>query len=121
MILRAITMAFALMTGAGFSQFPEYAQQYEQRLAGAVDEMRIVVANFDATLADLGQTRAQAFAEGQTLSDRETLLLSNAKTNIDRLAFLETALARVQNSSVLTRLFQHGCHDARPSVPFPRM
>ena len=29
------------------SQFPEYAQQYTQRLGGAVDELRVVTEDFD--------------------------------------------------------------------------
>ncbi|MEO0357867.1 MAG: DUF2937 family protein [Pseudomonadota bacterium] len=104
MILRAMTFAGALAGGAGLSQFPEYATQYEQRLAGAADEMRAVVANFDGMLADLGQTRDQAFAPDQDLSERETRMLGNAQNNINRLAFLETALARVQDASVFEKM-----------------
>ena len=29
------------------SQFPEYAQQYTQRLGGAVDELRVITEDFD--------------------------------------------------------------------------
>ncbi len=128
MIIRALTFAGALAGGAGLSQFPEYSQQYQQRLAGAVDEMRVVVANFDGMLADLGQTREQAFAPGQDLSDRETRMLDNAQANIDRLDFLETSLARVQDASVMERLFQvpavadqqiaaRAYDDFKPAVP----
>ncbi|MGB1235912.1 MAG: DUF2937 family protein, partial [Planktomarina sp.] len=77
---------------------------YEQRLSGAVDEMRVVVANFDGALVQLGQTREDAFAPGQDLSDREALMLNNAETNITRLAFLEDALVRVQNASTFERI-----------------
>ena len=36
------------LAGAGaMAQFPEASQQYVQRLAGAVDELSIVVADFD--------------------------------------------------------------------------
>ena len=104
MIVRTLTLVGALLGGAGMSQFPEYAQQYEQRLAGAVDEMRVVVQNFDNALDQLGQTREQAFAPGQVLSDREGKLLGNARTNIDRLAFLEKSLAKVQNASTFDQL-----------------
>ena len=104
MILRLITFVGAMLGAAGLSQFPEYAQQYEQRLAGAVDELRIVVADFDATLDGLGQTRDQAFAPDQNLTPRERSLLDNAKSHIARLDYLETALARVRAGSVLDQM-----------------
>ena len=40
---RALSILGGLVLGFGFAQFPEYAQQYEQRLGGAVDELRIIV------------------------------------------------------------------------------
>jgi Protein of unknown function (DUF2937) len=43
-----------------FSQFPEYAQQYEQRLGGAVDELRSIVADFDRDAEKFGLTREEA-------------------------------------------------------------
>lgn len=44
------------------SQFPEYAQQYTQRLGGAVDELRIVTEDFDRGAAEAGLDRQQALA-----------------------------------------------------------
>ncbi|MFX5510351.1 DUF2937 family protein, partial [Acinetobacter baumannii] len=41
------------------SQLPEFAQQYRQRLGGAVDEIKRVVANFDADAARLSLSRDQ--------------------------------------------------------------
>ncbi|MGV6840552.1 MAG: DUF2937 family protein [Planktomarina sp.] len=128
MLIRALTIVGALAGGGAMSQFPAFSDQYVQRLSGAVDEMRIVVSNFDNTLAQLGQTRAEAFAPGQDLSDREAKLLGDAKSNIDRLAFLETALAKVQSAPVLTRVVQmpmvadrqiasRAMDDFKPAVP----
>lgn len=128
MIIRALTIVGALAGGGAMSQFPAFSDQYVQRLSGAVDEMRIVVANFDTTLAELGQTREEAFAPGQDLSDRETKMLGNAQANIDRLAFLETALVKVQSAPVLTRVVQmptvadrqiaaRAMDDFKPAVP----
>ena len=42
------------------SQFPEYAQQYTQRLGGAVDELRIITAEFEAAAKEAGLTRDEA-------------------------------------------------------------
>ena len=104
MIIRLLTFVGAILGGIGLSQFPEYAQQYEQRLAGAVDELRIIVDDFDRALSGLGQTREDAFALGQDLSPREQKLLDNAQSNITRLAFMEHALVRLRGASVLQQL-----------------
>jgi len=104
MIIRTLTFAGALASGAGLSQFPEYSQQYQQRLAGAVDEMRGVVARFDDSLASVGQTREQVFTQDPA-SDLEGQLVQDGKDNIARLTFLETALARVRSGSIMDQLF----------------
>lgn len=44
------------------AQLPEFAQQYRQRLGGALEEMREVVARFDADAARNSLTREQALA-----------------------------------------------------------
>lgn len=44
------------------SQFPEFTQQYEQRLGGAVDQLRIIVGDFDASAAQSGLTRDEALS-----------------------------------------------------------
>ncbi len=103
MIIRTLTFAGALAGGAGMSQFPEYSQQYQQRLAGAVDEMRVVVQQFDDSIARVGKTREEVFAQTPA-SELERQLVNDGKANIDRLSFLETALARFQNAPVLNRL-----------------
>lgn len=45
------------------SQFPEFSQQYLQRLAGKVDALTAVVADFDASAAKNGLTREAALAQ----------------------------------------------------------
>jgi hypothetical protein len=52
----------AVVFGIGMSQFPEFTQQYQQRLGGAVDELRIITEEFDRTAANQGMTREQALA-----------------------------------------------------------
>lgn len=63
MILRVIVFAGGVLGGASASQFPEYAQQYTQRLGGAVDALGEVVADFDASAAGSGLTRDAALAQ----------------------------------------------------------
>lgn len=63
MIIKALAVAGGLTSAVGLSQFPEYSQQYMQRLSGAVDELSGVVARFDADAAGLGLTRDTALED----------------------------------------------------------
>ena len=63
MILRAFAFASAVLGGASASQFPEYSQQYLQRLSGAVEELTRVTTDFDRTAQDSGLTREEALAQ----------------------------------------------------------
>lgn len=63
MILRALTLAGGLAGAATTAQFPEYSQQYMQRLGGAVDALSEVVADFDASAAGSGLSRSEALAQ----------------------------------------------------------
>ena len=59
-IAKALCLAGAFAGGGALSQYPEFAQQYTQRLAGQVDALAEVVADFDASALDAGLTRTQA-------------------------------------------------------------
>ncbi len=48
--------------GVLLSQFPEYSQQYVQRLGGAVDELQTVVSDFDTSAQATGSTRETALS-----------------------------------------------------------
>ncbi|KMK66894.1 DUF2937 family protein [Puniceibacterium sp. IMCC21224] len=63
MILRVLTMVAGLTGAAGLSQFPEFSQQYTQRLGGAVDELSRIVQHFDRDAAKVGLTREEALGE----------------------------------------------------------
>lgn len=128
MILRAITVAGALAGGAGLSQFPEYSQQYQQRLAGAVEEMRVVVEQFDGSLSAVDMTRAEAFVKTEG-SELEMRLIQDGKRNVERFDFLTEAQAKISGASVMTRLFavpvvadrkvaRQAYDDFKPAVPF---
>jgi hypothetical protein len=56
-ILGGVSGAVAL------SQFPEFSQQYLQRLAGKVDALSAVAADFDASATRSGLTREAALAQ----------------------------------------------------------
>ena len=55
-IAKALCLAGAFVGGGSLSQYPEFAQQYTQRLAGQVDALGQVVADFDrSALAAIGR------------------------------------------------------------------
>ena len=60
MFLRRIALAIGLLCGLVATQAPEFAQQYRQRLAGAVDELSRVVGIFDDDAAKRSLTPPEA-------------------------------------------------------------
>lgn len=57
---RVLAVSIGLFSGLAGAQMPEFAQQYRQRLGGAIDEMHRVVTRFDDDAQALGLTREQA-------------------------------------------------------------
>ncbi|MEL7345872.1 MAG: DUF2937 family protein, partial [Pseudomonadota bacterium] len=84
-MLRILALAGGLAGAAGMSQFPEYSQQYTQRLAGAVDELSTVVADFDASALASGLTRQEALAQlsGTEFLDRRQADMTRTLTRYD--------------------------------------
>lgn len=86
------------------SQFPEYAQQYTQRLGGAVDELRVITQDFDraAELGGIDRTQALqrygASADG-FLAERGTAMAAT----FARYEQLSATLQRIENADPITR------------------
>jgi hypothetical protein len=87
MLARRFAAAIGLFTALVASQLPEYTQQYRQRLGGAVDELKTIVAEFDAESARQSLTRDQGIARLRANPDRLAQ---------DRGVDLESAVAREQ-------------------------
>ena len=117
----------AIALGVGSSQFPEFSQQYEQRLGGAVDELRIITAQFDASATRAGLTREEALAD---YSGSEFLELrgEDMRTTFVRLERLEGDLATLQNASAAqkianlpammdTQIAQRAWENFKPGIP----
>jgi len=63
MLTRILVFAGGLSGAVALSQFPEFSQQYVQRLAGQVDALARVEADFDRTATKAGLTREVALDE----------------------------------------------------------
>jgi hypothetical protein len=57
---RMLTMAAAILGGVFFSQAPEFAQQYRQRIGGALDELKVMITQFDTQANHHGLGRQEA-------------------------------------------------------------
>jgi hypothetical protein len=69
MLIRRLALFFAMIAGVISAQFPEYAQQYRQRLGGALDELNAIVARFDADAAQNGLSEPQGVTHLQQNPD----------------------------------------------------
>lgn len=126
-MLKILSIVGAVAGAAGLSQFPEFSQQYLQRLAGKVDALGLVVVEFDATAAANGLTRAAALGEltgTGFLDDRQTDM-RRVMARHDRLAGNLVALRAASPLERLTmpqrlgdvETLQATYADFRPAVP----
>ena len=88
MILRGLTLAGGLAGAVATSQFPEFSQQYTQRLGGAVDALEQVVADFDASAAasDLTRDAALAQLQGTAFLERRSGDMARSIARYERLS-----------------------------------
>jgi len=103
---RLITILFAIFCAVTLSQFPEFAQQYKQRLGGAVDELSRIVTKFDADAYNSGLKREEALdrysqADDPFLSKQGT----NMRKTISRFEYLRNHLAELSDAAPFTRLW----------------
>jgi hypothetical protein len=59
LMIRRAALAIGLLFALAGSQLPEFAQQYRQRLGGAIDELDRMIAEFDSEAANQSLTREQ--------------------------------------------------------------
>ena len=91
-------LAGGLAGAAGLSQYPEFTQQYMQRLAGQVDALSVVVNDFEASAMRSGLTRSQAFEQMTGtlfLADRQ----ADMRRTFARHAVLSDDLAELRAAS----------------------
>lgn len=105
MILRRLALGFALFCGVVASQLPEFAQQYRQRLGGALDELTALVDQFAsesrATGLDPKGAVAQLEASGDQLVRERGRSMEQTMARREKLADQK---ARMQEAGPFARL-----------------
>lgn len=127
-MIRVLAFAGGLAGAAGLSQFPEYSQQYIQRLSGAVDELETVVLQFDKDAVSVDMTREQALLALDGKGDIATARARSMRGTIQRYESLGRNLAALKDADVTgralnlwrftdTEVAQKAWADFKPAVP----
>jgi hypothetical protein len=96
---RTLATIAGLALAATLSQFPEYAQQYTQRLGGAVDELRVITEDFDRAALESGLTREAALGRYELVSDDFVAGRGKSmRATFNRYDSLRATLAEVQGA-----------------------
>ena len=105
MLARRLALAIGLLCGLAGTQWPEFSQQYRQQLGGALDELRRIVAAFDAEAASRSLTPAAGIAR---LKDNADPLArergADIERDIAREARLEREVAELRDAGPVRRL-----------------
>lgn len=103
--MRALALAGGIAGAVALSQFPEFSQQYMQRLAGARDELKAVTMAFDLTAKAAGMERAEALEamKGSAFQDR---LAADMAARIARFERLDADYLALSTSRPIERLAQ---------------
>lgn len=129
-VVRTLGLALGLLAATLAAQGPEFAQQYVQRLGGALDELRRQIAGLDADAQATGRSRDEALALLRGNPDAFVARRGeSARADIERLKHLEAQKQALDGAqSPLGRLFviargpdmdiaRAAYGDYRPAVP----
>jgi hypothetical protein len=103
MIARALAVTVGLTGAASVSQFPEYSQQYMQRLGGAVDELSRFMDDFDEDAANLDLSRTAALVDLAKGGDMGAARADTMVKTIDRHERLSDDLEQMQGLGPFSR------------------
>jgi Protein of unknown function (DUF2937) len=105
MIRRMVAMFVGGLGAVGASQAPEFAQQYAQRLGGAVDELKTIVENFDQDASKAGIARESGIQRLEGSSDTFVVRRGTSiRDTIRRFETLQGQQTAMQAPDVLTRV-----------------
>ena len=116
-----------ILCGCALSQFPEYSQQYVQRMGGALDELATVVQDFDNSAKTAGYNRDEALSVmtgSAFMESRQT----DMRRTFDRFDTLFDDYSRLKDANAFERLaytarmrdgdvFKGTAKDFKPAVP----
>lgn len=94
-----------VLIAISMSQFPEYSQQYEQRLGGALDELNAIVARFDQSAGEAGLSRQEALSILE--SDEDDFIIAQGtdmRQTVERQQKLDDHLSALQQGGPLSHL-----------------
>ncbi|MHA6689697.1 DUF2937 family protein [Devosia sp. A449] len=101
---RIIAGVGGLGLAMALSQFPEYAQQYTQRLGGAVDELRVITEDFDRAAVAGGLDRIAALQRYEASNDGFLAGRgSSMAATFQRYDTLSATLARIEGANPVER------------------
>lgn len=102
---RFIVLLLASLCGIALSQFPEFAQQYRQRVGGAADALSKIVIQFDASAAQAGLNREDALRRyAETSDDFLQERGRDMRSTIKRYEFLTGHFAEITKAQPFERL-----------------
>ena len=105
MILRRLALFIGLSFAFLTSQLPEYAQQYRQRLGGALDELNRILVEFDSDAARLNMNREQGVARlGANADEFARQRADRVREDSARAARLQRQLPAFETAGPLARL-----------------
>jgi hypothetical protein len=106
MLVRRLALAIAVLAGLIGSQAPEFAQQYRQRLGGALEELNRIASEFDAEVQRQNLSRAAAL---KRLEDNTDPLARERGEDMDkaieRAARLNEQIQAMNSAGPLMRLY----------------
>jgi hypothetical protein len=106
MLARRLALAIAVLAGLIGSQAPEFAQQYRQRLGGALEELNRIVSEFDSEVQRQTLSRAEAL---KRLEDNTDPLARERGDDMDkaieRAAHLNEQIQAMNSAGPLMRLY----------------
>lgn len=102
-MIRTLAMAGGLAGAVALSQFPEFSQQYMQRLSGARTELKVITAGFDLTAKAAGYSREEAL-ENMGGTNFQNNLRDQMQSNFRRYDRLDAAYSSLKGTEPLARL-----------------
>ncbi|HRK24003.1 MAG TPA: DUF2937 family protein [Beijerinckiaceae bacterium] len=112
---RLVFAGWMLASGLAGAQLPELAQQYRQRLGGAVDELRTIVTRFETDAKSEGLDSAAALERHRANQDelirKRGIAMAETIARFTRLSDQEVRLKEDNTLLRVTTMLAHGDRD----------